>query len=626
MGVSVTAQKEGSSTSEHINTGAAVGGSLPVAAVGACAVALAWEEHGSIDPGSWLPYSIVIALVLAIVLAAGAAARPGRAASLGIGGLVALGGWAALTLLWAPSPALARDEGLLTATYALALAVAALTARHGARLAATVVVAAGSGGVAAAAAAVLVWGADPLGRYFGGRLAFPISYVNATGALLAVGVWPGVLLAARRSAPPVARAAALAAAAAALAGVATTQSKGAVLGLLVATAVVLSLSPHRLRLLLPLALPVAAVAAAFGPLTEPFRSPTPEAVRTAGAAVLVVAAAAAAVGLVYAALDPQIAISERASRLAGRVLLAALVAALAAGVAGFVVRVDHPGAWFAAKWRAAHHLSAHRRGSTHLLQLGSNRFDFWRVAWDEFERHPLLGDGARGFGPAYLVHGRSAETPRRAHSLPLEVLSEQGVVGFALLALGLGAPLALVLRRLRRGDPAAAAAAGGALAWLVQACVDWTWTIPAVTIPPLLLLGAAAARARGGVAGRAAGPLAVALVAFAALALAPPWLAARYTQRGIAQRSQADLDRAHRLDPLSTDPLTASVWVEPLGAALPRLREAARMEPRMVATRYLLGAAYLALGDRRAARAQLRAALRLKPGDPTIEAALRRSG
>src|SRR4051794_763515 len=99
----------------------------PAAGVGGCAAALAWREHGAIVRGSWLPYSIVLALVAATVLLAGVAARPSRIAWVGIASLTGLGLWDALSALWAPSPALARDEGFLTITYALALGIAVVT-------------------------------------------------------------------------------------------------------------------------------------------------------------------------------------------------------------------------------------------------------------------------------------------------------------------------------------------------------------------------------------------------------------------------------------------------------------------------------------------------------------------
>src|SRR4051812_40398924 len=204
----------------------------PVAAVVACAAGLAWREHGSIVRGSWLPYSMAIALVLATVLLAGVAARPSRLAAIGIAGFVGLALWDALSALWAPSPALARDEGFLTITYALAFAIAVLTlwsARR--RLVATASVAAGSGLLALGACVLLVWGSDPLGRYGGGRLAYPVTYVNATAALFATGFWPALVVAARRDGNAIVRAAALGVAELLLAATILTQSKGAVVGL-----------------------------------------------------------------------------------------------------------------------------------------------------------------------------------------------------------------------------------------------------------------------------------------------------------------------------------------------------------------------------------------------------------
>src|SRR5205085_1524736 len=87
--------------------------------------------------------------------------------------------------------------------------------------------------------------------------------------------------------------------------------------------------------------------------------------------------------------------------------------------------------------------------ATHLVQVGSNRYDSWRVALDEFAHHPLLGIGSRGFGTAYLQHRRTDENPTRSLSIELDTLSETGLVGFALLLAALGIPLLLALRRAR---------------------------------------------------------------------------------------------------------------------------------------------------------------------------------
>jgi hypothetical protein len=629
MQVPVTARSGLSYDSQLVRVFTTTVQTLPVAVVVACAAALAWREHGSIDAGSWLPYSIALALVAATVLFTGVAAKPSRVAAIGIAGLGSLGVWAAFSLLWAPSPSLARDEGLLTLTYALALGIAVLTLwTEDRRLGALGAVAAAAGGIAVAAAATLVWGDGQLAHYSGGRLAFPISYVNATGALFAVGFWPATVLASRREGNVLVRALALGVSAATLGACLMTQSKGSALGLIVATAVVLAVSPLRLRLVPPLALTGLLAALAFGRLTEPFRIYGDEAIRRAGAAALILATVAVLVGLAYALVDAHVRVGRRTARQFGFLVLGALVTGLAVGIAAFLVKVPAPGTWLSDKWRAAHHYtSKDDGGSTHLLQLGSNRFDFWRVAIDEFQRHPIAGDGARGFGPAYLIHGASSETPRRAHSLPLEVLSEQGIVGFLLLAAGIGAPLLVGVRRALRGNAVAAAALGGFIAWLVSAAVDWTWTLPAATIPALVLLGigAAAQDGEGPVASRLAKVTAAVAVVVALAAFAPPWLSSRFIERGIAERSQTELDRARFFDPLSTAPLLAETWVKPLNAALPDLQAAARREPRMASTRYTLGLAWLAAGNKPAARVELAAALRLKPGDRLIESALQRA-
>ena len=45
-------------------------------------------------------------------------------------------------------------------------------------------------------------------------------------------------------------------------------------------------------------------------------------------------------------------------------------------------------------------------GSRLTSGLGSSRYDFYRVALDEFAAHPLLGIGADNFAESYLAHGR----------------------------------------------------------------------------------------------------------------------------------------------------------------------------------------------------------------------------
>jgi O-Antigen ligase len=602
---------------------------VPVAVLVACAGLAAWRDYGSIDASDWLPYAILVALVVAAVALSGAALTPEPLAGAGVLALLLLVAWVGLSARWSPAPSLARDEALLTALYALALVLPLLTIGSVAeRLEAAAVVVAGLAALAVATELRLRYGSDPGELYVNGRLDFPVSYPNADAAFFLVGFWPAIGLAARRTWPVVARTVALAAATALLAGWLLAQSKGGGIALLASAIVFFAVCPARLRALPPTLVAAALVGAAFRPLTAPYRASSADLVATirhAGSVSLLLVAVAAAIGLVYAALDRRVAVSAKAHRILGFAALLALVAALAGGAGAFAATVDRPGHFLADKWRSFKTLPSTRQGSSHLFSLGSNRYDFWRVALDTFEHHPLAGVGGRGFGAVYLQEGRSFETPQRAHSLELDELSETGIVGFVLLALGLGLPLAVALVRARRSLLRAALAAAGVY-WLVHSTVDWTWSFPALSLPALLLIGVAAVPERGRpLRPLAAVPVGVAALALAVLAFAPPWLSARYTNRAYAHPAQAasDLRRARRLDPLSTAPYEAQAALARSPADIPPLRTAVRKEPRRLDLRYELGLAYLRAGRKAAAVRELEAALRLDPRSDDVVRALR---
>jgi hypothetical protein len=415
-----------------------------------------------------------------------------------------------------------------------------------------------------------------------------------------------------------------------LAGWLLTQSKGGAVALAVSAVVFFAFVPGRLRALVPTFVAAAFVAAASRPLTAPFRAKEEpglgDAIRHGGTTLVWLALAAAAAGVLYAFVDRRVEIAERARRLAGLVVIAALAAAIAGGIVAFFVVVDHPGRFAEHKWRSFKHLPTHESSTTHLLTLGSNRYDFWRVALREFEHHPLAGIGGRGFGAAYLQKRRSAETPARSHSFELDVLSEEGLVGFALLAAALVPLLAVALRRARAGDVAGAAAVAGGTYALVHASGDWTWTFPAVGVPLFVLLGAAASGDEPRpIPGRAAIPAAAAALALAVLAFAPPWLSARFTAQALKGSASParDLRWARRLDSLSTEPLVAESVLarSPARSAAP-LERAVAKEPRSAGLRYLLGVTYLEAGRRARARRELLVAKRLDPDDVQIRQAL----
>jgi O-antigen ligase/polysaccharide polymerase Wzy-like membrane protein len=612
---------------------------VPVTVLAVGVFGLAWRERGSVLAEDWLAYALGAGLLVGTVLASGAAFRPARAAVAGVAALVSLAVWTALSASWSPVPALARDEALLILFYAVVLAIPLLTLRSdGERLAATTIVVAASVTLAVATSLRLVI-ADHLPElYWIGRLASPVRYPGAVAAIFLVSFWPAAALAARRSLPLALRTLAFAGMVALLAGWLMTQSRAAAISLAVSAVVVFAVAPSRLRLLVPVLLAAALVLPSYDALTEPFGERESvhfaDAIRDAGRWALVVSVAGVAVGFAYAIIDRSVSISARIARTAGVIAIVAGMLAATAGVAAFFVAVESPGSYLEDRWEEFKRQPPRETGASHFATLGSNRYDFWRVALDEFRAHPVAGAGARAFGSVYLRSGRTEETPQRGHSLEFDLLSETGVIGMGLLTAAL-LPYAGILYRRARSDLLATGVLGGAAYWFVQASGDWTWTFPAAGIPFFLLLGVGAA---GGASSApherrigmpAALPLGLGLAIAALLAFTPPWLSARYTARALEQSPDAAADElrwARRLDPLSIDPFLAEAELasSPREAIAP-LEDAVEQEPRSLGPRYLLGLAYLDAGRRADGRRELREALRLSPQSEAVRGALRRA-
>lgn len=600
---------------------------LPTAFVCASAVAIAWHHDGSVLASDWLPYAALVTLVLAAVLFSSSAtlSRLPLACAALVGGF---GLWTAISARWSPVPSLARDEFFLIALYGFVLVLQGRGFRsETGRIASLAVIVAALGASAVAVAAVVRFGADPAALYGGGgRLVAPISYVNAAAAFFLVGLWPALVLAARRGQHPLLRGVALAAAAAMLAGWLGTQSKGGAVALAVSAIAVFAVVPGRLRLLVPTVLVSGLVFSQYYPLTGPFRAQGDEVARRAGTVALLIAAAGLVVGVAYALADNRLRVPPRVRKAAAIAVTAAGAVALAVGGLQADRRIEDRSAFVRDQWESFKQTPTTESGSSHLVNLGSNRYDFWRVSLTGFEEHPVGGIGGRGFGPWYLQHGSSYETPARAHSLPLDALLETGVVGFVLL---LAAFTAILFGLLRRLHTVAGAAAFGALAYFaVHATGDWVWTFPAVGLPVFALIGIALAPEDGwALIGRRAGVAAAAVALFALAVFVPPWLSARITDGALAGTTSPDSLRwATVLDPLTVEPylVEAALATRPEDA-IPPLEQAAEREPRSAAVRLYLGRAYLEAGRFADAEAQLLEAQQLFPGDEEIADALARA-
>jgi hypothetical protein len=607
---------------------------LPTIAVVGFTWVLAWNTEGSITASDWEPYAAGTALLLSVVLLSGTAIRPGRAAAWSAGLLVGFAAWSAISIDWSPLPASARDDALLALFYALAFLVPLMTLRSaGDRLAAVVAVVTGLSSIAVATLVDVRLTGDPTNLFLFKRLVFPISYTNGEAAFALLGFWPTIALAASRRLPVVVRALAVGGATAMLCCFLMTQSKGGGASLAVSAIVFFAVTPARLRALVPAVIAAVPATAGFRPLTSPYRAADAalaDAIRHAGSIALVLTATAVVAGLVYALVDVRLSVSPDVHRRAGLGVCALLVAALLAGVAVFFVRVDHPVHFAEQKWHTFKRLPTNDTASSHFTSLGSNRYDFWRVALDEFRDHPLAGIGSHGWAAAYLQNGRSVETPERAHSVEADAISETGIVGLVLLV-GSGLLALVTVGRRGRTSPLAASLLGAGAYFAVHASVDWIWSIPAIGLPAFLLVGiGASADGDSALPTRVALPGGIVSLAVALLAFTPPWVSAKLVDQaydaGSASAAADDRRWARRLDPLAVDPLLAEAALARPPGNLPPLRRAVAKQPRDAELHYLLGLAYLNLGRTAEARSALAEAARLSPRDPAIRAALARAG
>jgi hypothetical protein len=428
---------------------------------------------------------------------------------------------------------------------------------------------------------------DPGAFLIGGRLAEPAGYPNANCALVMGAFWIAAFLAGRRETPWPLRGLMLAVAGSTLQIAILAQSRASLIAVPVTALLALALTPGRLRLLLSFTAAGLAALAARGTLLDVY--PTRfdpdqlhDALGGALTAVGVSAAALAGVGMAIAFVDRRVELSERARRRVGIAVVASCAALAIAGAVAVVAAYGNPvdrvqRAW--SDFTEVHGDDGYLdQGSSRFSGgVGSNRWDFWRVAVDQFKTAPLLGAGADNFALDYLADRRSSEDPRYAHSLEMRTLGGLGIVGALLFAGFLIAALAAAYGARRSPPFATAVAATGLVAfayWAIHGTVDWLWEFPGLAGPAFAWLGLAVGLARvppavdpgpSSTVDRRSGPvtrlgLSAAVCAIAlgvAASYLLPWLSARDVDaaasswRSDAAGAFAQLDRAARLNPLN---------------------------------------------------------------------------
>jgi O-Antigen ligase len=472
------------------------------------------------------------------------------------------------------------------------------------------------------------------------RYATPLHYPNATAALAVMGMWPALILSARREIPGWMRVALLGMAVFLTEFAFLPQSRGALLGLVLVAPVVLLLSAQRIGLLIRMLVVGGGVAFTL-PLTLRVDHavnagrPVSPALRHAADAMLLTSLAALAIGALLVLAESRSGPSARRQprpgprwrrRIGLRGRAASMLAILAVVTAsGFIIApaVGHTVRSIVRKGQVDS-----SSGGTHLLSTTpEERLDLYGVSVHLFDSAPVLGVGAGNFGLRYDALRRFSKHSQYAHDLPLRVLSETGLLGLALFAAIIFALAVGLIRRARgrAGPERACAVVALALAayFLIHASVDWLDEFPALAVPALAFSLAAivartraaaasqdanAAQSAGGAAAsdarrlsrssatrsrrialvrRAGSVTVVAAVGVAlAVALGAPYLENVYVQRAFATyrahpaTAYGELARAASIDPLSADPLVSEGTIAVNLGDLSRARSAFRQADR----------------------------------------------
>jgi hypothetical protein len=467
---------------------------LPGLVAGLAVAALA-VDSGGYEPTSWGWSAVVLLLVSAGSLLVGARRLAPLELALPLS-LAALAAWVWLSLAWTADVSQTVREGERALVYVAASTALLLVGRRAGVFGLVASLTTAITAVCAYALAMRLF--DPGGGAYqvvstdpqaGFRLARPLGYANALAIFAAIGILLALGLA-LRARPPVARALASSALVVLAPTLYFTYGRGAWIGLAGGLIALFAVERGRLELLgRAVALAVAPALAVLLASRTAALTGDPRSVvaathdgRRLAIAIALIAVAAAFVPVALERAGARFGVNAAARR---RLLLVAAVL-LAALLAAGLVRVGGPQG---AVRRAYHAFNAPaplvgQDASGRLFSLsGSNRSEYWRVAWREWKDNPVLGGGAGSFQRFWLRHRGNDLPVRDAHSLYLETLAELGPLGLALLLCALATPL-LAVRRAR-GSPLAAGAFGAYVAYLVHAGIDWDWEMPAVTVAAL---------------------------------------------------------------------------------------------------------------------------------------------
>jgi tetratricopeptide (TPR) repeat protein len=603
------------------------------AAAGLLVTALFFGDGTSDGRLFWIgSLSVIAAVVLAAV---GGIPAPRGAGLVTLCLLAALTMWVGLTLWWSIAPDLswaAFDRLLVYAAFAL-LGVLVTRVPQPARTVAAA--------LALLLGLVLAWAL--LGKVIPSlfpdgarvaRLRNPVGYWNSLALVAATAVPFGLWAACSRRFHPAARAGgALLVYLAELVVVLTYSRAGIAVAVLAALAW-LAIDRDRLETLAALVIvtPVAGLVALWAfsrpALTDDLQPYANRVDDGAWFGVILCIGAVLVVALAYLAARTELSPERRRSlaRALGLVVLVMGIAAVA------VVLVAKGGA-ILDEFRGAKTAEVSQTPNRLADLSSSNRWTWWKEAWQLFEDAPAGGKGAATFEVARRAIRNGSIVTTEPHNLPLQFLAETGIVGFLLLLALVGAGAAAAVTAVRRVEAAERAAtvalAVGVGVVVLHSLVDIHWEFVAVGAPAFFSLGV--------LVGLGAGPPlrlrpvwagATAAAALAVLySLTAPYASGRLVDSAYSAISDGNIAAAlsdgrsaRWLDPLATAPLLALGDAESAHtadkAALRYYRDAVSLQPENSSTWYALGSFEFFTGRYRDALHNLDRAYALDPYGP----------
>lgn len=295
------------------------------------------------------------------------------------------------------------------------------------------------------------------------------------------------------------------------------QSRGGILAGIVAMLVSLVIVPNRIAWLCRAGIVGASLLAIHSALNTPYSllvaarnklsekaadadqalSAATGSVAHAGTMILVILVACTILGAGLAFVENRVAIRRNGKQLSENArLTGAIFAALICGLAVAVSTASEssPVHWIGQQYSACARPTVQNTtlGASHFSDVGTNRCDFWKVAWSNFKEHPVVGIGANNFGPSYSLQRNSHESPKQAHSFPLQILGELGILGMILLLVIVRSILIATKRYAGSGrwrDPTVASAIVAIFYWFFHSSIDWLWNLPGITLLIVFLAG-----------------------------------------------------------------------------------------------------------------------------------------